>query len=145
MPAVKGTFSIESKAKRKNKNTASRSFYNDLSYSKNIRGSGELSIVFQHVFFAMAKKMPMLPFRTENGGNIVSAGTFPPDLFRTIDPCHGSIIRKRSGAASQRRGKTMTIHRRAHGEELLLLAPEVRCTILQYIGYIKPICTPRND
>jgi hypothetical protein len=40
------------------------------------------------VFFAMAKKMPMLPFHTENGGNVVSAGRFPPDLFRTIVPCH---------------------------------------------------------
>jgi hypothetical protein len=33
------------------------------------------------IFFAMAKKMPMLPFCTENGGNVVSAGRFPPDFW----------------------------------------------------------------
>jgi hypothetical protein len=67
------------------------------------------------VFFAMAEKTPMLPFRTENGGNVVFAGRFPPDLFCTIDPWHGSIVRKRFGAASRRRGKKTTINRCAHG------------------------------
>jgi hypothetical protein len=57
------------------------------------------------VFFAMSKKMPMLPFCTENGGNVVSAERFPPDLFRTINPCHGSIVRKIFHAASRRRSK----------------------------------------
>jgi hypothetical protein len=41
------------------------------------------------------RKHCMLPFRTENGGNVVSAGRFPPDLFRTIDQWHpGSILKK---------------------------------------------------
>jgi hypothetical protein len=52
------------------------------------------------VFFAMAKKMSMLPFRTENGGNVVSARRFPPDIFHTIEPCHGLIVGKRFGTAS---------------------------------------------
>jgi hypothetical protein len=46
------------------------------------------------VFSAMTKKTPGMAFRTENGGNVVCARRFPPDLFRTIDPCHGSIVQK---------------------------------------------------
>jgi hypothetical protein len=66
-------------------------------------------------FFAMAKKMPMLPIRTENGGNVVSAERFPLDIFRTINPCHGSIVRKRLGAASRPIATETTINRSAHG------------------------------
>jgi hypothetical protein len=46
----------------------------------------------------------------------VFVARFPPDLFCTINPCHGSIVRKRFGAASRRRGEKMTINRHAHGE-----------------------------
>jgi hypothetical protein len=67
------------------------------------------------VFFAMTEKTPDMLLRPVNGETTVSAGRFPPDLFRTIDPWHGSIVRKKFGAASRRRGKTTTINRCAHG------------------------------
>jgi hypothetical protein len=67
------------------------------------------------VSFAMAKKTPGMAFRPENGETTVSACRFPPDLFRTIDPWHGSIVRKSFGAASIPIPTETTINRRAHG------------------------------
>jgi hypothetical protein len=65
-------------------------------------------------FFAMAKKTRDMAFRTENGKTTVSAGRFPPDLFRTIDPWNGSIVRKRFGAANRSRATETTTNRRTH-------------------------------
>jgi hypothetical protein len=70
---------------------------------------------------------PGMAFRTENGGKVVSAGHFPPDLFRTIDPCHGSIVRKNS--APQVDGETKSDNKPTRPWWMIvvcvLLAPEV--------------------
>jgi hypothetical protein len=85
----------------------------------NIRQSGKQKYgrdqKISGVFFAMAKKTPDMAFRTENGETTISACCFPPDLFRTMDPWHGSIVRKIFGAASRPIATETTINRRAHG------------------------------
>jgi hypothetical protein len=51
----------------------------------------------------------MLPFALKMAETILSAERFPPDLFCTIDPWHGSTVQKIFI-------KETTINRRAHGE-----------------------------
>jgi hypothetical protein len=67
------------------------------------------------VFFAMTEKTPDMLLRPVNGETTVFAGRFPPDFICTIDPWHGSIVRKIFRAASRKRGKKTTINPCAHG------------------------------
>jgi hypothetical protein len=60
------------------------------------------------VFFAMAEKTRDMLLHPINVETTDSAGRFPPDLFCTIDPWHGLIVRKRFGTASRRIGKKTT-------------------------------------